>query len=222
MDTEIIPPAKNLMPDNRRAPFARTTAVRRAQSASAEYVPHLGLPEVQALARLAEQAGKGNRGERDRLLIETLFDGCFRVSEALGIRPKDLVQTEFGWTVRIFGKGRKPGEAAISSSLAARLQSYAYRHRIGPDQRFFPITPTRAWQIVDRAFHMSGIRKPDHVGTVHVLRHSGALERLAATGNPKALQDQLRHTDAKMTLRYVKTLSKKESLRIQQKVDFGW
>jgi DNA invertase Pin-like site-specific DNA recombinase len=43
-----------------------------------------------------------------------------------------------------------------------------------------------------------------------------------ATGNPKAVQDQLRHKEAKMTLRYLKTLSSLESLKIQQKVDFGW
>ena len=123
--------------------------------------------------------------------------------------------------MRIIGKGHKPGEAAISASLAARLQSYAYRHVVSPDERFFPISPARAWQIVDRAFKLSGIRKPDHVGT-HVLRHSGAIARLAATGNPKAVQDQLRHIDAKMTLRYLKTLSSMESLRIQQTVDFNW
>jgi integrase len=65
---------------------------------------------------------------------------------------------------------------------------------------------------VDRAFEKAGIRKPEHVGTVHVLRHSGAIARLAATGNPKAVQDQLRHKEAQMTLRYLKTLSSLESL----------
>jgi integrase len=60
------------------------------------------------------------------------------------------------------------------------------------------------------------------VGTVHVLRHSGAIARLAATGNPKAVQDQLRHKEARMTLRYLKTLSAQESIKIQQGVDFGW
>ena len=134
----------------------------------------------------------------------------------------DLVQQDFGWAVRILGKVSKPGEAAVSSSLAARLQSYAHRHRIEYQEQLFPITPARAWQIVHRAFEATGIAKPDHVGTVHVLRHSGALARLAATGNPKAVQDQLRHADAKMTLRYLKTLSAMESLKIQQQVDFNW
>jgi integrase len=75
---------------------------------------------------------------------------------------------------------------------------------------------------VDRAFQEAGLRKPEHVGTVHVLRHSGAIARLEATGNPKAVQDQLRHKEARMTLRYLKTLSAQESLRIQQGVDFRW
>jgi site-specific recombinase XerC len=96
------------------------------------------------LAFASNVTGKGKNGERDRLMIETLCDGCLRVSEGLGLRPKDLVQTDAGWIVRVVGKGRKPGEAAISSTLAAHLQSYAYRQGLPPDERFFNITPARA------------------------------------------------------------------------------
>lgn len=123
---------------------------------------------------------------------------------------------------RIKGKGNKVAEVAISPSLAARLQSFAYRQGIRPDERIFPVSTTRVWQIVDRAFEAAGIRKPENVGTVHVLRHSGAIARLAATGNPKAVQDQLRHKEARMTLRYLNTLSAQESIKIQQGVDFQW
>ena len=111
---------------------------------------------------------------------------------------------------------------AVSASLVARLHEYAYQHSIGPSERLFPFTKLRVWQIVNRAFERTGIPKPEHVGTVHVLRHSGALARLAQTGNPKALQDQLRHVDARMTIRYLKTLSAQESLKINQGVDFRW
>ena len=75
---------------------------------------------------------------------------------------------------------------------------------------------------MQEAFEKAGIATPEHVGAVHVLRHSGAIARLEQTGNPKALQDQLRHQDARMTLRYLKTVSAKRSLEIQQGVDFGW
>ena len=76
--------------------------------------------------------------------------------------------------------------------------------------------------MVSDAFEAAGVAKPAHVGAVHVLRHSGAIARLEQTGNPKALQDHLRHADARMTLRYLKTLSSIRSLQIQQAVDFRW
>ena len=71
-----------------------------------------------------------------------------------------------------------------------------------------------------RAFEVSGVLKPPHVGAVHVLRHSGLIERLEATGNPKAVQDQARHQSFKMTQRYMKTVSAKHSLKINQGVDW--
>lgn len=200
----------------------RGASIRQAKAGTADFVPHLGLGEIQALARRAREEARKGKGERDELLIQAIFDGCFRVSEVVSLRPDRLVETDDGWMARIVGKGNKMAEVAISPSLASRLLAYAYNNDVRPDQKLFPMSTTRVWQIVDRAFSAAGIRKPDHVGTVHVLRHSGALARLGETGNPKALQDHLRHQDPAMTLRYMKTLSAKESLRIQQGVDFQW
>ncbi len=67
----------------------------------------------------------------------------------------------------------------------------------------------------------AGVVKPDGVGTIHVLRHSGTLERLRVTRIPKAIQDQLRLSSARMTLRYMKTLVTEESLATNQAVDFA-
>ena len=39
---------------------------------------------------------------------------------------------------------------------------------------------------------------------------------------PQGTSDRLRHIDARMTIRYLKTLSARESLRINQGVDFRW
>jgi integrase len=196
--------------------------IRKSQQSEADFVPHLRIDEVQQLAREAEVNARRGKGERDALLIQTIFDGCFRVSEAVSLTPQSLTHTPYGWVARIKGKGNKVAEVAISPSLAGKLLSFAYKKGIQPEDRIFPVSTTRVWQIVDRAFAAAGIRKPEHVGTVHVLRHSGAIARLAATGNPKAVQDQLRHKEARMTLRYLKTLSAQESIKIQQGVDFGW
>ena len=174
-----------------------------------------------ALAKMAEKRWKIETVKtRDQSLV--ISPKLMELRQIIGDGFRPLVQTAPGWVARIVGKGDKVTEVAISPSLASRLLAYAYNQGIERDQRFFPITSTRVWQIVDRAFDAAGIRKPEHVGTVHVLRHSGAIARLAATGNPKAVQDQLRHKDARMTLRYLKTLSTQESLKIQQGVDFQW
>ena len=96
----------------------------------------------------------------------------------------------------------------------------AYQLDLPRDARLFPVSRMRVHQVVSDAFQAAGIAKPDHVGAVHVLRHSGAIARLEQTGNPKALQDHLRHADARMTLRCHKDSSARRSLEIQQAVDF--
>ncbi len=216
MSTDLVPvenyPQKLIKSTNRQA-------IVRSQQSDGGYVPHLGMSEVMAIA---QAANKGPNGERDKMLVQTLFDACLRVSEALRLRPRDIKHDNHGWLLELLGKGGKPGIAAISATLAAQLEAYAYRHKLKTEARFFPFTRTRAFQIVEAAMGRAGIAKPDHVGTVHVLRHSGALERLRVTGNPRAVQDQLRHASARMTLRYLKTLSAQESIRIQQEVDLGW
>ena len=110
----------------------------------------------------------------------------------------------------------------MSASLVAQLQAYAYQHQVAPDARLFPITRQRAWQIVKAAMDRAGVVKPFFVGSVHVLRHSGAIDLLDHTGNPQAVQDQLGHATPAMTLRYMRTLRKRRSLEINQQVDRKW
>ena len=190
-------------------------AIRRQQGYKANYVHHWSLTEVRALVGVANK-------ERDKLLVQFLFDSCCRISETLSTRPQDIVQVGNGWQVRVLGKGKKRSAVAISASLAAKLQSYAYRKGISPDDRIFRINPSRAFQIIKALANQAGLVKPDGVGMVHILRHSGAIERLRQTNNPKAVQDQLRHSTAYMTMRYFKTLSHEESMAIQQEVDYQW
>ncbi len=203
---------------------SQVSAIQRAEAGAADYVPHVSAGQVKLMATVAGQNKR--HGERNALLIKLLFDGCLRVSEALGVRPIDLQRTLDGWTARVIGKGNKPGVVAISASVAAELQSYCYRARIGEGERIFPVSRSQAFRIVTQAFDKAGIPRPskkrDHVGGVHILRHSGAIERLRLTGNPRATQSQLRHKSALMTLRYLKTLSADESLKIEQAVDFQW
>ncbi len=198
-------------------------AIRRSEAGAADDIVHLNIDQVRLLATAA---GVSRHGERDKLLVQLLFDGCLRCSEAIGIRPRDMAQDDTGWTLRVMGKGGKMARVAISPTLAAQLQAYAYRQKLDGNDRFFPITRSQAFRIVTTAFDKANLIRPrretDGVGAVHILRHSGAIERLRQTGNPKAVQDQLRHKSALMTLRYLKTLSHEESIQIQQEIDFKW
>ncbi len=200
---------------------ANLPAIQRAEAGSADYVTHLSTSQVKLLAVVAGQNKR--HGERNGLLIQTIFDGALRVSEALGIRPVDLLHTPDGWLVAIMGKGGKPGTAAITAATASQLEAYCYRHKIAETARIFPISRSQAFRIITDAFSRAGIRQPskvsDHVGAVHVLRHSGAIARLQASGNPKSVQEQLRHKSAAMTLRYMKTITHDESMKVQQAVE---
>ncbi len=194
----------------------QSVAVRENRKYQADYVPHIDLNQIRQMIETTPR-------DRDRLIIKVIFDACLRCHEALAIRPCDIIQSAYGWQLTInVAKGNKKSSVAISAGLVAQLQAYAYRTQLKPDERFFPIQRTRVFQIVQQSMRQAGVSKPDGVGAVHVLRHSGALERLRRTQNPKAVQDQLRHKSAQMTLRYLKTLSHEESIQIQQGVDFSW
>lgn len=203
-------------------------------------IPHITFEAVERLAeaaraRRAASASKyrskwqnrraelaEHRGERDALLIMTLFDACLRISESLNLHPKDLKQTDTGWTVTVLGKGNKWRTVSISDSIAALLQAYAYKTGIKPIDRLFPITRGAAWAMIRSAYEATGVMKPEQTGHVHVIRHSGALARLEDNGHPKSLQDQLGHSSIGMTMRYLKTLEKKQSVAIQHKTQFQW
>lgn len=209
--------------------------IRKYNQNRGREIPHLSKHAVWEIAEKAEElAVRGKTGMRNNLLVRTLFDTACRVSEIVGdpetghtgIRYHDLILSEQGTSLRIpHSKGGKDNrEVAISQSIYNEIMVYLLNHyQIGieePDRTIFNIGRKRVWQFIDQAIKaLPHINKPDGVGACHFLRHSGAIHRLAVTKNPKAVQDQLGHTSLDMTLNYVKTLSSKESLAINQSYD---
>ena len=188
--------------------------VRTALSRAQRIVAHLTPQEV---ALLAEAAKKSKKGERDSLLILVLFQTGLRISEALSLTPAKITYFEGRPALDIIGKGKKRRMVACPERLTEKLQAYAYKHKLGPDDKFFPINRQRAWQIVKEASKRAGFSKNVYP---HILRHSDAIERLKQTGNPKALQHHLGHSSPLMVMRYLSTLTQEDSLRIQQQVNF--
>lgn len=177
-------------------------------------VPYLTPEEIY---QLSEAAKRSLRGDRDRLLILLLFQTGLRVSEALALTPRHVVQFEGKPVLQVLGKGRKPRLVSCPEGLALELRAYAYTHKLNLDDRFFKINRKRAWQIVKAASGKAGLTKRVYP---HLLRHSDAIERLRQTGNPKALQLHLGHRSMLMTMRYLSTLQQEDALRIQQQVVF--
>ena len=159
----------------------------------------------------------GCRKERDRLLILLLFQTGLRISEALSLTPALIRNFEGRPAMEIMGKGKKRRMVALPVNLKDKLESYAYRAKIEPKERFFDINRSRAWQILNEAREASGLEKRVFP---HLLRHSDAIIRLRKTGNPKALQYHLGHNTPAMTLRYLSTLTQEDALRVQQEVSF--
>ena len=67
---------------------------------SIQIVPYLTPDEV---LLMATKASKGKNGERDELLIVTLFQTGLRVSEAISITPRSIGQFEGHSVLNIVG-----------------------------------------------------------------------------------------------------------------------
>ena len=177
-------------------------------------VPYLTPDEVY---RIVDVAKEGNKGERNSILIKTLFETGLRISEALSITPRMIGEYEGHAVLYVKGKGKKPRMVACPDGLAHQLKSHAYTNKLDLDDRIFRINRKRAWQIIKETAKIAGIQKKVYP---HLFRHSDAIERLRQTGNPKALQYHLGHNSIMMTMRYLATLTAEDALRIQQEVKF--
>jgi len=189
-------------------------AITKALIPKITIVPYLMPEEVNRIAGAAKQ---GRKGERNYLLIRTLFETGLRISEALSLTPRLISEYERHAVLYIKGKGNKPRMIACPDNLAFRIKSYANSNKLELDDRIFNISRQRAWQIVRSAAGKAGIKKKVYP---HLFRHSDAIERLKQTGNPKALQHHLGHSSTFMTMRYLTTLTAEDALRIQQEVEF--
>ena len=156
-------------------------------------------------------------GERNYLMILTMFQAALRVTETVKLRVMDKATIDNKHLLVVQGKGNKPRLVAIPEKLSYHLGDYAQRQGLKPEDRFFPISRIRAWQIIKECADKAGI---DRRVYCHLLRHGGAIARLKRTGNPKSLQIHLGHADMKMTMRYLATMQVVESLQTESEVEF--
>ena len=212
--------------DQKHNKTSKLPSIMKGEAGQTDYVAHLTKSDILLMIETARAITKGRRGERNALLIRTLFDSCLRISECLSLRPCDIRPDGEGYLCQVLGKGKNKGKVsvcAVSPQTVAQIKSYCYENNIGKQDVIFDISRSQAFRQIEAVYHASGVRQPstlrDHTGAVHVIRHSGAIYRLSLSGNPRSTQEQLRHKSAGMTLRYLKTISHLESMNIEKSLD---
>lgn len=148
---------------------------------------------------------------RDRALLELLYGGGLRVSEATGL---DIAQVSLGdRVVRVLGKGRKErlvpigtkAEAALRAWLTVRAElAHPKTRQIDPHALFVStrgrrLGPRAAQLLVRRYGIVASGRTDLHP---HALRHTCATHMLDGGADLRAIQEMLGHSSLSTTQRY--------------------
>jgi site-specific recombinase XerD len=145
---------------------------------------------------------KGSEGEkqpRDRALLLLLYGGGLRVSEACGLkwRQVDLKSA----TILVLGKGGKERKVALVKVTANALAQL--KKETGGEIYVFgakPLDPRAAYEIVRQWGVNAGLMKPLHP---HALRHSYATHLLSSGTDLRILQELLGHESLTATQKYL-------------------
>lgn len=184
--------------------------------ALAKPVPLYYRPEE--VARMLD-ALSGRR--RDFLFVSLLWQTGARVSEALGIRPRDI--DFYGRTLTIVNlkaRGPRPSRrgrslAGVSShhtktiplkpDLIGQLGAYIASEQIGQEERVFNFGRRQAQHIIRRAAREAGIN--DERAHPHTFRHSFAIHCLLSGAPLLAVQTWLGHRSIASMMPYLKVLA---------------
>jgi integrase/recombinase XerD len=159
--------------------------------------------------RLVEAAaGTTPRALRDRALVELLYGGGLRVSEAVGLH-KSSVDFD-ARLVRCIGKGSKERVVPVGRQAVESLRRYLSRGRPFLDVRHRPelflnargggLTRAGAFLILRRLAAKAGL-EPERVHP-HLLRHSFATHLLEGGADLRSVQEMLGHADLATTELY--------------------
>ncbi|MFD2416285.1 site-specific tyrosine recombinase XerD [Amycolatopsis pigmentata] len=185
--------------------------------AAAKRLPKaLGVDDV--LRLLTMPPPDGDRGLRDRALLELLYSTGARISEAVGLDLDDIDRADR--TVLLDGKGGKqrlvpigrPAVAALEAYLVRARPALAARGRGGPavflNARGTRLSRQGAWGVLKTNAERAGISAGV---SPHTLRHSFATHLLEGGADVRVVQELLGH--ASVTTTQVYTLVTVNTLR---------
>lgn len=149
-------------------------------------------------------------GERNRVILETLYGCGLRVSELISLRLSDLFLDED--FIRVTGKGDKERFVPISSLTNKQLRKYISEVRTAVDaqaghedilflnRRGKQLTRVMIFTIIKRACEAAGLHKNV---SPHTFRHSFATHLLEGGADLRAIQQMLGHSSITTTEIYM-------------------
>jgi integrase/recombinase XerC len=167
------------------------------------------LDEEEIVRLLEATTGDSFTDRRDRALLETLYGGGLRVSEATGLDLGDL-QLDQGFAL-IRGKGGKERLSPLGAGATKCIESYLPERAVrveklmsGVDALFINKNGTRlnvrsVRRILNVRASVAGLRK---AVTPHTLRHSFATHLLNRGADLRAVQELLGHANLTTTQIY--------------------
>jgi site-specific recombinase XerD len=150
-------------------------------------------------------------GQRDRILLTTLYNTGARVSEIIAVRRMDL-EREHGRALHLHGKGRKERVVPLWKRTSRLLRDWL--PRIGPEPQQ-PLFPNRYHQPMTRSGVASRLREATHAAaeschslndkcvSPHMVRHTTAMHLLQAGVDITVIALWLGHESVVTTHQYL-------------------
>ena len=144
---------------------------------------------------------------RDAAAMALLYGSGLRISEALGLKRRDVPLPGAGDVLIVNGKGNKTRMVPVLQNVLALVQDYVAMcpHPLPPEGPIFvgarggPLSPRIIQLTMERLRGALGV--PDSA-TPHALRHSFATHLLTRGGDLRAIQELLGHASLSTTQIY--------------------
>lgn len=169
----------------------------------------LSIEETDRLLKAFPETMKDPLIFRNRTILETIYASGLRVSEAAGLKTRDVhFDQDY---LRVTGKGAKERIVPIGKPALRLLRKYidevrplllpenANSDRLFVSCRGKPLNRERIWAIVKEAALIAGISKNIYP---HTLRHSFASHLLENGADLRIIQEMLGHADISTTQIY--------------------
>jgi len=170
----------------------------------------LPMASAKRLADADERAGEERETwilVRDAAVMALLYGSGLRISEALGLKRREVPKAGEGDVLVVTGKGNKTRMVPVLQNVLALIDEYVAMcpHALPADGPIFvgarggPLSPRIIQLAMERLRGALGL--PDSA-TPHALRHSFATHLLSRGGDLRAIQELLGHSSLSTTQVY--------------------